>query len=149
MKKILLTMLACALLSGTNLSLASESDKEINKKVVLQFYQKALNDKDFAAAEPFLGPWYIQHNPFAQDGIEGFKNYIDYLKNTFPKAHSEVKRIMADEDYVILHVHSILEPGTKGQAIVDIFRLEHHKIVEHWDVIQDIPAQSANNNGMF
>lgn len=96
-----------------------------------------------------MGPWYIQHNPLANDGIDGFKQYLDYLKSTYPQSHSEIKRVMAEGDYVILHVHSIKEPGTRGQAIVDIFRLENNKIVEHWDVIQNIPDQAANSNGMF
>ena len=134
---------------GTNVGFAAESEQEINKKLVAQFYQNAINDKNFAAAEPYLGSWYIQHNPQAQDGIDGFKQFIEYLKSTYPQSHSEIKRIIADGDYVILHVHSTKEPGTRGQAIMDIFRLEHNKIVEHWDVIQEIPAESANNNGMF
>jgi len=62
---------------------------------------------------------------------------------------SEIKRVFADGDYVILHVHSIREPGTRGRAIFDLFKLENGKIVEHWDAVQDIPEKSANENGMF
>jgi len=145
----IITLLTYALVIGTNVEFAAESEQEINKKLVAQFYQNAINDKNFAAAEPYLGSWYIQHNPQAQDGIDGFKQFIEYLKSTYPQSHSEIKRIIADGAYVILHVHSNKEPGTRGQAIMDIFRLEHNKIVEHWDVIQEIPAESANNNGMF
>jgi len=50
---------------------------------------------------------------------------------------------------VILQVHAIREPGTRGNAIVDIFRLENSKIMEHWDVVQEIPEKAANTNGMF
>jgi predicted SnoaL-like aldol condensation-catalyzing enzyme len=57
--------------------------------------------------------------------------------------------VFADGDYVILHVHAVREPGTRGNAIVDIFRLEDGKIVEHWDVVQPIPEKAANANGMF
>jgi len=149
MKKMVMSLVAYVLVSSANIGFAAVSEQEINKNVVTQFYQKALNDKNFTAAQPYLGPWYIQHNPLAQDGIEGFKQYIEYLKNVYPQSHSEIKRIMAEGDYVILHVHSIKEPGTQGQAIVDIFRLEHNKIVEHWDVIQEIPSGAANSNGMF
>lgn len=123
--------------------------QEKNKQIVTAFYQKAVNEKNFNAAKEYLGPWYIQHNPTVKDGVEGFKQFIDYLKVTFPELHGDIKRVIADDDKVILHVHSIAEPGTRGRAIIDIFRLENGKIVEHWDVIQAIPAESANGNGMF
>jgi predicted SnoaL-like aldol condensation-catalyzing enzyme len=80
---------------------------------------------------------------------DGLKSYLAFMKDKFPKSHSEIKRVLTDGDYVILHVHAVREPGTLGQAIIDIFRLENGKIVEHWDVIQDIPDKPANGNGMF
>ena len=57
--------------------------------------------------------------------------------------------VTAHGDNVILHVHSVREKDTRGRAIVDIFRLENGKIVEHWDVVQEIPEKAANTNGMF
>jgi predicted SnoaL-like aldol condensation-catalyzing enzyme len=57
--------------------------------------------------------------------------------------------VFVDNDYVILHVHAISVPGTRGIAIVDIFRLESGKIVEHWDVHEEILEEAANMNGMF
>ncbi len=128
---------------------ANQPLEEINKNNVIQFYQKAINEKDFEAAEAYLGDEYIQHNPMAADGKEGLKAFIEYLKTSFPEYHSEIKRVLTDGDYVILHVHNIPEPGVLGKAIVDIFRLEKGKIVEHWDVIQEIPENPANDNGMF
>ena len=57
--------------------------------------------------------------------------------------------MVAEDDHVVLHVHAVREPGTRGNAIIDIFRLENGKIVEHWDVSQPVPEQAANDNGMF
>ena len=125
------------------------ADAEANKKAVLEFYDKALNQKDFDAASKYFGPHYVQHNPGAPDGIEGFKAFITMRKEKFPNARSEIKRTFVDGDYVILHVHAVREPGERGVAVVDIFRLENGKIVEHWDVVQPIPEKTANNNGMF
>lgn len=125
------------------------ADAEANKKAVLEFYEAGLNKKDFEAASKYFGPKYIQHNPGAPDGIEGFKTFVNFLKEKFPSSHSEIKKVFAEGDFVILHVHAVREPGTRGRAIVDIFRLENGKIVEHWDVAQDIPEKMPHNNGMF
>ena len=128
---------------------ADAQQQEVNKKNVAEFYDKALNQKDFDAASRYLGPRYTQHNPVAADGAEGLKAFIQFLRDKFPNARSEIKRVFADGDHVIVHVHALREPGTRGRAIVDIFKLENGKIVEHWDVAQDIPEKAANANGMF
>ena len=122
---------------------------EVNKQIVMDFYEQALNQKDFDAASKYLGPRYTLHNPTAADGPEGLKAFIQFLRENYPNAHSEIKRVLAEDDFVILHVHSIREPGTRGRAIMDLFKLENGKIIEHWDVVQDIPEKSANQNGMF
>jgi predicted SnoaL-like aldol condensation-catalyzing enzyme len=116
---------------------------------VREFYDKALNEKDYEAAAKYLGSKYTQHNPRAADGAEGLKSYLEFLKGKFPKSRSEIKRVFAEGDYVILHVHAVREPGTKGQAIIDIFKVADGKIVEHWDVVQDVPEQALNTNTMF
>jgi predicted SnoaL-like aldol condensation-catalyzing enzyme len=85
----------------------------------------------------------------AADGPEGFRKFISFLKEKYPQSHSEIKQVFADGDYVILHVHTVREPGTRGNAIIDIFRLELGKIIEHWDVTQPIPEQTVSGNAMF
>jgi predicted SnoaL-like aldol condensation-catalyzing enzyme len=128
---------------------ADREQMEQNKKTVAAFYDAALNRKDFEAAAQYIGPRYTQHNPNAKDGPEGLKGFLAFLREKFPASHSEIKRIFADGDYVIVHVHAVREPGTRGNAIVDIFKLENGKVVEHWDVVQPIPESAANDNGMF
>ncbi len=128
---------------------AFAADLEANKKIVVDFYNKALNDKDYAAAATYFGPRYVQHNPGAANGPEGFKRLVDFLKEKFPNSRNEIKRVIAEGDLVVLHVHSKRTPEDRGRAIVDIFKVENGKIVEHWDVIQDVPEKSANDNTMF
>ena len=128
---------------------AQSSQLEANKRVATEFYDAAINRKDFAAASQYLGSRYVQHNPTAADGAEGLRGFIDFLKARFPNQRGEIKRVIAEGDLVVLHVHSTRGDDTPGRAIVDIFRIENGKVVEHWDVIQDIPAQPANQNGMF
>lgn len=143
------TALAAALVLSTSAMAADTATQEANKKTVVEFYEKGLNQKDFEAAAKYFGPRYVQHNPTAADGIEGFGKFIAFLREKFPDSHSEIKKVFADGDYVILHVHAVREKGNRGNAIVDIFKLENGKIVEHWDVNQPIPEKPANENGMF
>jgi predicted SnoaL-like aldol condensation-catalyzing enzyme len=141
--------LAAATLFGGPAFAGNTPQEEANKKAVLEFYDAAINKKDFEAAAKYFGSHYTQHNPLAADGPQGLKGFIEFLKAKFPDAKSEFKRVFADGDYVIVHVHAVREPGTRGNAIIDIFRLEGGKVVEHWDVTQPIPEKALNNNTMF
>ncbi len=122
---------------------------EANKKIVLAFYDAALVKFDADAAVKYLGESYIQHNPRAPDGVEGVKGLIKFLKETQPNRRSEIKRVLAEKDLVMIHVHAKSTPEDRGTAIIDIFRVQNGKIVEHWDVMQAVPEKSANNNTMF
>ncbi|WP_312993803.1 nuclear transport factor 2 family protein [Achromobacter animicus] len=139
---LVFSVLACA-------AQASPEQEAANKAAVLAFYEKGLNQKDADAALKYVGNRYVQHNPNAADGPEGFRQFIAFLRDRYPASHSEIKRVFTDGDYVILHVHAVREPGSRGNAIIDIFRLEGGKIVEHWDAVQPIPEKAANSNGMF
>ena len=134
---------------GNGAASAASAQEEANRTVVLAFYEKGLNQKDADAALAHVGDRYVQHNPNAADGPDGFRKFIGFLREKFPNSHSEIKRSFVDGDYVTLHVHAVREPGTRGNAIVDIFKLENGKIVEHWDVVQPIPENLANSNTMF
>jgi predicted SnoaL-like aldol condensation-catalyzing enzyme len=121
-----------------------------NKQVVRDFYDLAFNQqKPGDAAARFIGPTYRQHNPGAADGVEPFVTFVTGFVAAFPKLRVTIKRIVAEEDLIVLHNHFVREPGDRGLAVMDIFRLEHGKIVEHWDVMQDIPEASVNSNTMF
>jgi predicted SnoaL-like aldol condensation-catalyzing enzyme len=145
------TAFAVSLLANPAANAASKKQMEANKKTVAAFYDAVLNKKDYNLALTFIGKaGYKQHNPTAKDGVEGMQGFINFLKDKFPNNKSEIKRIFADGDYVIVHVHAVREPGTRGNAIMDIFRLdEKGKVVEHWDAVQPIPEAAQNTNTMF
>jgi predicted SnoaL-like aldol condensation-catalyzing enzyme len=147
MRTVIYTLAALLLLGQA--ARADDKQEEANKKAVVAFYEAGLNQKDFAAAQKYMGPRYTQHNPNVADGPDGLRKFLDFLREKYPQSHSDIKQAFADGDYVILHVHAKREPNAAGSAIVDIFKLENGKIVEHWDVIQPVPDKSANNNGMF
>jgi predicted SnoaL-like aldol condensation-catalyzing enzyme len=146
-------VLVCALLVTSLIDrparAADAAQMEQNKKTVMALYDAALNKLDFEEASKYLGPRYTQHNPNAKDGPEGLKAFIDFLKAKYPQTHSEIKKIFADGDYVFVHVHAVREPGTRGFAIFDLFKLENGKVVEHWDTVQPIPETPQNSNTMF
>lgn len=128
---------------------AEQAQEQHNMETVIAFYNAAINDKDFEAASQYLGDIYIQHNPLAADGPEGLKAFLDFARENLASFKIEIKQAFADGDYVILHVHAKRDPDDRGSAVMDIFRLEDGKVVEHWDVIQPIPESSANDNTMF
>ena len=150
MMKIALAVTALTLMFAAPAAFAADAAQmEANKKAAMEFYDAAINKKDFEAASKFIGNRYTQHNPNAADGPEGLEAFLGFLREKFPQYHSDIKRAFADGDYVILHVHNVPTPGSRGNAIVDIFKLENGKVVEHWDVRQEIPEQAANSNTMF
>jgi predicted SnoaL-like aldol condensation-catalyzing enzyme len=124
---------------------------EENKKVVIAFYEKALNDRDPATAfRLYGGKYYRQHNPLIEDGEQGVRKFAAWIHDNPRNPRAVIKRVFAEGDYVILHVQwTGLMDGERGEAVVDIFRLEGGKVVEHWDVIQPIPETAANQNSMF
>lgn len=126
-----------------------------NTAVVLAFLDTVFNKHEVDQAfKLYVGASYRQHNPNVADGVDGAVRALTKLTHeVYPDIRQEVKRTVAQGDLVA--VHSRYVPGVadrergSGQAAVDIFRVEHGKIVEHWDVVQDMPERSANDNSMF
>ena len=135
--------------AGATPAHAADDAREANKRAVLAFYEAALNGSNIDEAVTYFGPRFIQHNPRSKDGIEGFRALLQDVKKQFPGLRSDVKRVFADGDFVMIHVHAKRQPEDLGLAILDIFRLDQGKIVEHWDVRQPVPETAANTNGMF
>lgn len=125
------------------------TDLELNKKAVVDFFTTAFAGNPERAVTDHVGDRYIQHNPQAPDGTDAFTGFVTWLRGEYPDLKLDIKRVIAEGDIVVTHSHLVLEPGTPGRALADFFRLEDGKVVEHWDVVQDIPETSANPNGMF
>jgi predicted SnoaL-like aldol condensation-catalyzing enzyme len=120
------------------------------KQTVLDFYDLAFQQqKPDEARKQFMGSTYKQHNPDVADGPDTFAGAIGGMFKAFPNFSSDVKRVIAEGDTVAIHHEVHMVPGDAGMSVVDIFRVEDDKVVEHWDVIQPIPAESANGNTMF
>ncbi|MGD7731588.1 nuclear transport factor 2 family protein [Propionibacteriaceae bacterium G57] len=124
-------------------------DLNTNKQITVDFYQTAFDGNPAKAVADHIGDRYIQHNPQAPDGPEAFIGFVEWLRGENPELKLNIRRVIAEGDLVFTHSELVLQPGKPGRALADIFRLENGKVVEHWDVIQDIPTEAANDNGMF
>lgn len=125
------------------------AQEEENIRIAVEFYDLLLNQKDWEAGEKMIGNRYVQHNPNAPDGIPGVKAHIEMLARDYPQNRGEIKRAFSRGDLVALHIHNKRSPELRGNAVVDMFRIEDGKVVEHWDVVQAIPERALNENTMF
>lgn len=149
-KKKLLTLslglLLCGMVSGTA---GAAPQFKNNKELAAYFWNQIFNEHHTAVIDKLTGDIYIQHSPGFKDGKRAFKEGITGFLKEFPESSAEIKHLGADGDLVFIHNHIKLNAKDRGQAAVDIFRVENGKIVEHWDVIQDIPEKAENTNTMF
>jgi len=143
----------------------SEQDKR-NVQIVLRFVQTLMNEHevDKVKAEHGDAP-YIQHNRNIKDGIVGVTDYFATMIKRFPDFSYDVKNVFVDGDVVIVHSHATMNKKHRGNErkgfnIVDKWRVENGKPVEHWDSVQALDGfmrwyywltggEIKNNNGVF
>jgi predicted SnoaL-like aldol condensation-catalyzing enzyme len=122
---------------------------EANKQNAIEFYRMAYFGEPTKAVELYVGVEYIQHNPLVGDGKKAFIDYFTEMANQYPNKEIEFVRAVAEGNLVALHTHQIW-PGNEEYVTMDFFRFdEKGKIVEHWDSIQKIPAETKNGNLMY
>lgn len=121
-----------------------------NKESAKRFYTMAFNEgKPREAVDKYIGEHYTQHHPQAGDGKENFIAFCEQVKNTYPEMHVRIHRAIAEDDKVVLHSQEII-PDEEEYASMHIFGFDGEgQIVEHWDVMQEIPDSMPHDNGMF
>ena len=126
----------------------SQTVQERNKALVLEAFDTLFNKRDYAAAERYWSPDYIQHSAHIEPGREGLFNLI---KGMPPTLQYEAGTMVADGDVVIVHGRFSGFGAPVNWIAADILRLEDGLLAEHWDVIQDEARkeQSKSGNPMF
>jgi len=124
-------------------------DEQANLDHVLAMYRDVLIALDSSRVDDYIQSDYIQHSMLAEPGVQALKDWLDARRIDSPDAVQTIHRAFVDGDHVIVHVHVVRWKGDTGFAVVDIFRMEDGMIVEHWDVLQEIPTSPINPNGMF
>ena len=126
-----------------------KTDPERNRENAIAFYRTAYLGNPAEAVDRYLGDIYIQHNPEVGDGKEAFIEYFAEMARDYPDKAIDFVRAAAEGDLVALHTHQTW-PGGDEYVTMDFFRFdENGKIVEHWDAIQQVPAESKNGNPMY
>jgi predicted SnoaL-like aldol condensation-catalyzing enzyme len=120
-----------------------------NKELVMRFLNEFMIGHNIDVLDELLGPNYTQHNPGLGHGKASLIKFFQDFWEIYPKPGYYLKRTVAENDLVAIHYHFQPDPKEAGYAIVDIFRIEDEKLVEHWDVVQKMPEKSENNSPMF
>jgi len=129
--------------------MAQTKEKEQgNKTIVLAFYNGLFGNKDSTVIDKFITVDYIQHNPKVADGKDAFKQ-VTYKWNihNMPPKKIDILRVIAEGDLVVLHIRDTWQDKTF--SLIEMFRIENGLIKEHWDIRQEVPAQSVNKHPMF
>ncbi|OXM66770.1 nuclear transport factor 2 family protein [Amycolatopsis vastitatis] len=125
------------------------TEPQHNKEVVLAFLKLAFTEKrPVDAFAAYVGDGYVQHNPHAPASAEASAEYLAGFVARFPELSLDVRRVIAEDDLVCTHSLLRLAPGSRGSAIADVMRVRDGRIVEHWDVVQEVPEATAGGTPM-
>ena len=119
--------------------------QETNKKLVLDAFDTLFNKRDYAAAEKYWTPDYIQHSAHIEPGREGLFNLIRNAPDTLRYEHQV---IVGEGDYVIIHGRFSGNGRPVAWIAADIVRIENGRLAEHWDVLQDEATKAGSKSGL-
>ncbi len=123
----------------------SQTIQEKNKALVLDAFDTLFNKRDYAAAEKYWSPNYIQHSAHIEPGRDGLFNLIRNAPDTLRYEH---QLIVAESDYVIIHGRFSGHGPPVAWIAADIVRIENGRLAEHWDVLQDEATKAQSKSGL-
>ena len=122
----------------------SQTKEARNKALALEAFDTLFNKRDYAAAQQFWSPRYIQHSAHIAPGREGL---FELVKAAPPTLKYEPGLVVAEGDYVVLHGRFSGFGLPVNWVVADILRIEDGILVEHWDVIQDEATREQSKSG--
>ena len=120
-----------------------------NKEIVLHFYEEVFNAHDLTKLDQYMREDYIQHNPNAPSGRDGFRQFAEKFFQMKP--HMEIRHILEDGDLVCVFFKCTMQGNGMENKVFDLYRLQDGKLAEHWDSVEhDIgKITSVHGNGLF
>jgi predicted SnoaL-like aldol condensation-catalyzing enzyme len=123
----------------------SNSSSERNKAIVLEAFETLFNRRDYAAAERFWSPNYIQHSAHIPPGREGLFSLVKHSPATMKYENGS---ILAEGNLLMLHGRFSDVGQPANWIVADIIRVKDGVLVEHWDVIQDEATRESSKSGL-
>ena len=123
----------------------SQTKQEGNKALILEAFDTLFNKRDYAAAERYWSPRYIQHSAHIAPGREGL---FDLIRSAPETLRYENQLILAEGDYVIAHGRFSGNGRPAAWIAADVVRFEDGKLAEHWDVLQDEATKAESVSGL-
>ena len=119
------------------------------KEIALAFLRTVFAGKVREAQQKHVAPGFRHHNAFFPGDTESLLRGMEENAAKFPNKTMDVKRALEGGDLAAVHSHVRMSPGDRGVAVVHLFKFQADRIVEFWDVIQPVPENLPNQNGMF
>lgn len=120
-----------------------------SKEAAIDFLQLVVKRKIHEAYQKYVDSKMKHHNVYFAGDAKSLEAAMEESHAKFPNTVLEIKHAVADGDLVAVHSHVRMEKEQLGVAVVHLFRFSNNKIVEMWDVGQEVPKESPNKNGMF
>lgn len=129
--------------------MSEKTNKQANKEAAVTFLQLVVAGQIDEAYTKYVDMRGKHHNVYFPAGFEALKKAMHESHAQFPVKQFKSKNVLADENLVAVHSHIVLKQGDPGMAVVHLFRFENGKIVEMWDVGQEIPHDTPNTDGVI
>lgn len=118
----------------------------MNKDLALHAFQE-FAEGNLEPLRPLLHEDFVEHSPGNPSGRDAFIDFI--ARAPVSQSHLDLRRVIADDTYVVMHYRMTTPDNPRGTAVVDIWRFVNNQIVEHWDVVQPIPDDADIPHGML